>query len=213
MKKIITISREYGSGGRTIGELVAKILGYKFYDKELIDMAAKESGLSPDFIEKTEQNISSGWLYNLLLGASYATNTTGIGITGSSSSLPLADQIFNTQRAVIKKIAKEDNCVIVGRCADYILKNSKDIDQSSLFNVFIYANLDDKLERSTKKYNVPEDKAKELILQIDKRRANHYNTFTDKIWGRRENYDLLINSSVFGIEGCANVIANLAKNN
>lgn len=213
MKKIITISREYGSGGRTIGEQVAKILGYKFYDKELIDMAAKESGLSPDFIEKTEQNISSGWLYNLLLGASYATNTTGIGITGSSSSLPLADQIFNTQRAVIQKIAKEDNCVIVGRCADYILKNSKDIEQSSLFNVFIYANMDDKLERSTKKYNVPEDRAKELILQIDKRRANHYNTFTDKIWGRRENYDLLINSSVFGIEGCANVIANLAKNN
>lgn len=213
MKKIITISREYGSGGRTIGEQVAKILGYKFYDKELIDMAAKESGLSPDFIEKTEQNISSGWLYNLLLGASYATNTTGIGITGSSSSLPLADQIFNTQRAVIQKIAKEDNCVIVGRCADYILKNSKDIEQSSLFNVFIYANMDDKLERSTKKYNVPEDRAKALILQIDKRRANHYNTFTDKIWGRRENYDLLINSSVFGIEGCANVIANLAKNN
>ena len=122
MKSIITISREYGSGGRLIGKKVAESLGYEFFDKEIIDMAAQESGLSPEFIKKTEQNLSSGFLYNLLLGTSYsgtAANTPQ-SINGSQI-LPLADQVFNAERKTILNIAKKGNAVIVGRCADYIL--------------------------------------------------------------------------------------------
>ena len=142
MKRIITISREYGSGGQVIGHLVAKELGYNFYDKELIDLAAQESGLSPDFIEKNEQNLSSAWLYNLLVGTSYAgvsTGTSGHTLATHTPVLPLADQVFNAQRKSILAIAKKSSCVIVGRCADYILSTSDEIDPipSGLFFIAI----------------------------------------------------------------------------
>ena len=141
MKKYITISREYGSGGRLIGKMVAEQLGYAFYDKEIIDMAAEESGLSAEFIKKTEQNLSSGWLYNLLLGTSYAGTTAGgVGQPVGQASLPLADQIFNAERKIILGLTKEP-CVIVGRCADYILSTSDQIDNNDLLNVFIYADI------------------------------------------------------------------------
>ena len=107
MKKIITISREYGSGGRLIGKLVAESLGYDFYDKEIIDMAAQESGLSPDFIKKTEQNLSSGFLYNLLLGSSYSGTANGAPSINGTQMLPLADQVFNAERKVILDLAKK----------------------------------------------------------------------------------------------------------
>ena len=147
MKKYITISREYGSGGRLIGKMVAEQLGYAFYDREIIDMAAQESGLSADFIKQTEQNLSSGWLYNLLLGTSYAgTSSHNIGQPISQAVLPLADQIFNAERKIILGLAKEP-CVIVGRCADYILSTSDQVDNKDLLNVFIYADIEAKLKR------------------------------------------------------------------
>lgn len=211
MKKIITISREYGSGGRTIGKKVAENLGYAFYDKELIDMAAQESGLSPDFIAKTEQNISSGWLYNMMLGSSYAVGTAGSTPGASNHILPLADQIFSAQRKVILKIATEKPCVIVGRCADYILSNSDKIDKKDLFNIFIYADLENRVERVVNEYQIPANDAKKVILQIDKRRANHYNTFTENVWGKRGHYDLLINSAFLGLEKTVKIISEMAK--
>ena len=147
MNKIITISREYGSGGHTIGQKTAEILGIPFYDKEIIDMTAKDSGLSPDFIQKNEQNISSGWLYTLLLGASYATPGTSsrLGMNTQAPAMPLADQVFNAQRRVIIDLAKKGPCVIVGRCSDYILRHCDEINPDNLLNIFIYAPLADKV--------------------------------------------------------------------
>ena len=211
MKKIITISREYGSGGRLIGKLVAESLGYDFYDKEIIDMAAQESGLSPDFIKKTEQNLSSGFLYNLLLGSSYSGTANGASSINGTQMLPLADQVFNAERKVILDLAKKGNCVIVGRCADYILNTSDEIDSKSLLNVFIYGNLEEKLKRIEDLYKEPEQAAKKTIQQIDKRRANHYNTFTEATWGDRKNYDIMINSSTAGIEETARLLSEIAK--
>ncbi len=213
MKKIITISREYGSGGRLIGKLIAESLGYDFYDKEIIDMAAQESGLSPDFIKKTEQNISSSWLYNLLLGSTYSGTANGQAtkVIGTQPVLPLADQVFNAQRKTILNLAKKGSCVIVGRCADFILSTNEEIEKKDLFNVFIYADMEEKLKRIETLYKETESAAKKTITQIDKRRANHYNTFTDNVWGNRQNYDLMINSSVLGIEETANLITQMAK--
>ena len=212
MKKYITISREYGSGGRLIGKMVAEQLGYKFYDREIIDMAAQESGLSADFIKKTEQNLSSGWLYNLLLGTSYAGTTPGgLGQPVGQAALPLADQIFNAERKIILGLTKEP-CVIVGRCADYILSTSDQIDNNELLNVFIYADIEAKLKRIEDIYKETESCAKKTIIQIDKRRANHYNTFTENIWGDRKNYDMMINSTSAGIEATAKWIVEMAKN-
>ncbi len=209
MKKIITISREYGSGGHTIGQLVAKQLDVPFYDKEIIDMSAKDSGLSPEFIKKTEQNLSSGLLYTLLLGASYAS--PGTPGTYTSPNLPLADQVFNAQRRVIIGLAQKGPCVIVGRCSDYILSHAKEIDPADVLNVFIYAPLEDKVKRAVEQKGLSPASAQKDVKLIDKRRANHYNTFTEQTWGERSHYDLLINSSLFGLEKTAEMIASLAK--
>ena len=214
MKNIITISREFGSGGRVIGQIVARELNYDFYDKEIIDLSAKESGLSADFIAKNEQNISSGWLYNLLLGTSYAgvqMGAHGHAHSAQPAALPLADQVFNAQRKTILSLAKKGSCVIVGRCADYVLSTSDQINQDALLDVFIYADLDDKVKRAVECYDVPEKDAKKVIQQLNKRRANHYNTFTEQVWGNRENYDLLVNSSVLGLEETARLIVQFAQ--
>ena len=212
MKKIITISREYGSGGHTIGTYVAKALNIPLYDKEIIDMAAQNSGLSPDFIKKTEQNISSGWLYTLLLGASYAApGTTHIGMNTQNPSVPLADQVFNAQRNVFIELAKKGPCVIVGRCADYILRHCEQINKTDVLNVFIYAPLKDKVKRAIEQKGLDPATAERDVKLIDKRRANHYNTFTERTWGKRDHYDLLINSSLLGLEKTAEMIIEVAK--
>ena len=208
MKKIITISREYGSGGSAIGKLVAEKLGYKYYDKQLIDLAADESGLSPKFIEKSEQSLSSGWLYNMMLGSTYSSN---YATATTPNTLPLVDQIYNAQRTIILKVAKESSCVIVGRCADYILHTSQEFDDNGILNLFVYANPDDRVKRVIEAYKIPEKDAKKTITQVNKRRTNHYNTFTEWTWGAYEHYDMLVNSSFAGIEGTADLIATAAK--
>ncbi len=212
MKKIITISREYCSGGHTIGQLVAQGLGIPFYDKEIIDMSAKDSGLSPEFITKTEQNLSSGWLYTMLLGASYATPGTSNFAAGSTvTSAPLADQVFNAQRKVIIELAKQGPCVIVGRCADYVLKHCEEINKEDILNVFVYAPLEDKVKRAIEQKGLNPASAEKEVKLIDKRRANHYNTFTERTWGNRSHYDVLINSSLLGLEKTAASIVELVK--
>ena len=208
MKKIITISREYGSGGSAIGKLVAEQLGWKYYDKQLIDLAADESGLSPKFIEKSEQSLSSGWLYNMMLGSNYSSN---YATAATPNTLPLVDQIYNAQRTIILKVAKESPCVIVGRCADYILKTREEFNNSEILNIFVYANPEDRIKRAIEAYKIPEKDAKKTITQVNKRRANHYNTFTEWTWGAYEHYDILLNSSYAGIEGTAKLIVEAAK--
>lgn len=210
--KYITISREYGSGGRTIGKLVAQHMGWDFYDSEIIDMAAEQSGLARDFIKKTEQNISSSWLYSMMIGSSYATGTAGTTPGSRNPILPLADQVFNAQRKTILQLIDKGPCVLVGRCADYILATSDKVQKDELLNVFVYAPLDDRVERAVREYNVPQAEARRIVQQIDKRRANHYNTFTENCWGKRNFYELMINSSLLGLEGTAELIAQAAKN-
>ena len=166
-----------------------------------------------DFISKNEQNISSGWLYTLLLGASYASPGTSshIGLNSQPQNIPLADQVFNAQRKVIIDLAKKGPCVIVGRCSDYILRHCEEINRKDILNVFIYAPLAKKVEYAIKhKGHDPQTAEKEVKL-VDKRRANHYNTFTERTWGKRDHYDLLIDSSLAGFEGTAQIIADIAR--
>ncbi len=213
MKKYITISREYGSGGHTIGKLMAEKLGLPFYDKEIIDMTAEKSGFHPNFIKNNEQSLSSTWLYNVFLGTNYTTaNTNGFsaGLTGPGN-LPLVDQVFNAQREVIISLAKKGPCVIVGRCSDYILRHCEEINKDDLLNIFVYAPMPMKIERSVKYKGLDPSNAEKEIRLIDKRRANHYNMFTERTWGKRDHYDILVDSSLLGVEKTAEVLADIAS--
>lgn len=203
MKKIITIGRELGSGGRTIGKMVANRLGVPYYDRELIDKAAESSGLTTQYIESSEQRITNSFLYNLAMGTSYGY---GILQNANRQTLPLSEQIYEAQREVITKFANQGRCVIVGRCADQILAEREDV-----FRVFIYADMDKRVQRGIQEYGMAKQTARKEIEKSDKERGRHYNIFTDKTWGDRHNYDLLLNSSKLDYENCAKIICNLAE--
>ena len=192
---IITISREFGSGGRKIGEEIAKRLDLKYFDKEIIDKAAKDSGLSPDFIEKEEQTFSNSILFNL------ATSGGQFGVGGTS----MVDKIFVAESKAIKEFAEHGGCVIVGRCADYVLK-----DKDS-FNVFIYANEAFKTNRIVNEYGLDRTSALKTLKSRDKTRSRHYNYYCDRVWGDRKNYHLMVNSSAFGLDGSVDLIIECAK--
>lgn len=192
---IITISREFGSGGRKIGEEVAKQLGINYYDKAIIDTAAQASGLSPEFIEKEEQTFSNSILFNL------ATSGGQFGVGGTS----LVDRIYVSESKAIKDFAEKGPCVIVGRCADYVLREQR------CFNVFVYADEEFKTNRVMKEHNVDKKQAIKMIKARDKTRARHYNYYCDRLWGERKNYHLLVNSSAFGIEKSVQMIIDSAK--
>lgn len=212
MKKIITIGREFCSGGNLIGKMIAEKLGYAFYDKEIIDQAAQNSGLSADFISKNDQKLPSAWFYSILMGATYAAPGTNSATTGiGTGALPLPDQIFNAQREAIIELAKKGPCVIVGRCADYILRHCEEINRDEMLNVFIYANMEDKVKRAVEQKKLDEKNAERDIKVIDKSRANHYNTFTQRTWGNRSHYDILINSSTLGLEKSADLLVQMIK--
>lgn len=184
---VITISREYGSGGRYIGKLVAEQLGIKLYDKEIITKLSEQTGLSTEYIKTHEQksslldNMNNGYYYNL--------NNN--------------DELFIKESELIKEISKEP-CVIIGRCADYILKDEKNITK-----IFIYNNMKNKIKRATKYYKLDKNKAEKEINKINKLRSNHYKHYTGKIWNDPENYDLCINSDTLGVEETANLICKI----
>ena len=194
-KIIITISREFGSGGHAIGQEVANRLGIEYYDQKIIDEAAKISGFSENFIQRTENNVGS-FLYNIAMSTAYGT-----GFYGSAKDLLSLDtQVFLAQQDAIHKLAK-NSCVIVGRCADYVLKN-----EENLLRCFIYAPLKYRVQRAIEEYGIERFEAQRTVQQIDKKRKNRYNAYTDRIWGSRENYDLMINSANFKIDGACNLI-------
>lgn len=199
--KLITISRQYGSGGREIGEKLARRLEIPFYDKKLITRAAKESGFSESAFENAEKKAGNSLLYSIAMGMN-AYGNHDIGFT----HLSLDDQIYLAQSNVIRKIAKEGPGVIVGRCADYILR-----DYSNVIHVFIWADMAYRKERAIKLYNLPEQKAEENILKIDKARANYYNYHASEKWGKAENYHLSIRSDTVGIDNAANLIVDYLK--
>ncbi len=193
-KRIITISREFGSGGRFIGENVAKQLKIAYYDKDLINHIAEESGLSPEYIKENAELSPKKGLF------AYAF--TGRDITGKS----VEDMVYEAQRKVILQIAEKESCVIIGRNADFVLK-----DRADVLNVFIHGNMPEKVQRICKLYNVTEDEAVKLIADTDKRRRTNYNFYTEQKWGAASNYTLCLNSSVLGYDMCEKIIMECAK--
>lgn len=196
MNRIITISRQYGSGGREIGAKLAQKLGIPFYDNELITRAAKESGFSEKVFENAEKKATNSLLYSIAMGMS-AYGNQDIGFT----QLSLDDQLFIVQSNVIRKIAQEGPCVIVGRCADYVLK-----DHVNAVNIFVWADMEFRKHRAISQYGLKENKPEEAIQKTDKGRANYYNYHTDRKWGRADYYHLSIKSDYIGIDNCIDCI-------
>ena len=199
MKKLVTISREYGSGGRKIGKLLAEKLGVPFYDKEVIDKAVEESGFSRELIETAELKAKSSFAYNL---ASALNLSEGIG----ASPLSVNEKLFLAQFDVIKEISENNEGVIVGRCADYILK-----DMPGVTNVFIHAETEDRLKRAVEEYGDNPEKIAHTAATIDKARQNYYNYHTCQKWGDYRNYNLSINSSYITEEEAASLIAEYVE--
>lgn len=202
-KKIITISREYGSGGREVGLTVAKKLGMEFYDKELIEAAAKEIGFPVDIIADREQRLTNSLLYNFAMGTLY-----GISYPKEPkiTELPLTEQIYQAQKKAIEEAAKRGPCIFIGRCADYILKSRPDV-----LRVFIYADRDIRKRRAIEEYGEIEEYIDEFMYQTDKRRRIHYENYTNQKWGSRENYDLMLNSGDLGLEKCVELLCEAVK--
>ncbi|MEG0614702.1 MAG: cytidylate kinase-like family protein [Oscillospiraceae bacterium] len=182
IKSIITIGRQYGSGGRAIGKKLADDYGIPFYDNKLLEVAAKDSGISKEFFESNDEKPVNSLLYIL-------SNTY------SDDNLPFNHKIFLAQFEAVKKIAEEGPCVFVGRCADYALR-----DYENCVNLFVHASMESRIERSVRIDGIPEKKAEDIILKIDKQRASYYNFYTCQKWGRAENYDLSFDSSILGID-------------
>ena len=186
---VITIARQYGSGGREIGERVAELLGMKSYDKELITMAAQKSGLNANVAHHADEKATNSLLYTLAMGSG-AFNAANF-----SMDIPINDKLFITQSDIIKGLVEENDCVVIGRCGDYVLRN-----YDNRLSIFI-----------CEINNVTENEAKEMIKKTDKRRINYYNFYTGRKWGAFENYHLSINSSILGIEKTAQTIAAMAR--
>ena len=200
-KYVIAISREYGSGGRHIGELLAKELGVPFYDKEIIHMSAEKSGMSAGFIEKSDESIPNAFLHNLKYSAYTSYDSIALYDT------PVTDKVFLAQSAVLKELASEGNCVIVGRCADYVLR-----DEPGLVTIFIRGAFEDRVRFAVEHYNLPPQKAMDRVKRIDKSRTNYYKYYTSRQWGNINNFDLIINTSFTGIEGAVEIIKTMMKN-
>lgn len=190
MKYVITVGREYGSGGRFIAKKLAEKLGIAFYDDELLTKAAQESGISENVFKNFDEKKDG------LFAA-------GLGFY--SYDLSLSQRVFLAQFDAIKSIAEEESCVIVGRCADYVLQNHE-----NLISIFICAPMDEKIERVVTYYGVDRAKAESVITKKDKKRKSYYNFYTDRTWGKSSNYDLCINSKI-GIEGCVEAILVYVK--
>ena len=192
---VITIGREFGSGGRQVGERLANELGFAFYDKSLIHLAVTKSGLDPATIEKAEEEATSKFLFNLAIGGYAAAGVF------SKVNVPISDQVFFAQSKAIEELASHGSCVIIGRCANYILRNLPE-----LARVFVYGETEDKLRRIVEEYGVPQEEAKTTMAKMDKGRANYYEHYTDEKWGSVKSYDLAINTSFTGIDGAVKVI-------
>ena len=197
-KKIITISREFGSGGRTIGHKVAEALGIPFYDKELVDQVALESGFAPKFVEEHGEHSPGRSIF------SYAFAPQGV--PGIMNGLSTADFLWNIQCSVILQLAEQGPCVIVGRNADYILKDRKDV-----LHVYIHADDDFRKDRIVRLYGESEKSPAARLAEKDKRRKANYQHYTGRTWGTAQNYDICLKSSDIGIENCVKIIVDLAN--
>lgn len=198
-KKIITISREFGSGGRFIGEEVAKKLGIAYYDKNIISQIAEQSGLSPEYIQESAELSPKKGMFGKGL-FSYAFS--GRDLTGKS----VEDFVYEVQRKVILDLAEKEPCVIIGRNADFILRDREDV-----LNVFIHGNVKEKVQRICQIYHVTETEALKMMEDIDKRRMTNYNFYTEQKWGKASNYTLCLNSSQIEYDTCEKLIMECAE--
>ena len=199
---VITIARQYGSGGREIGEKVAEALGIPLYDKEIITDAASKGDLNTDIIKNADESAANSLLYTLAMGSNIAGTTMHFGY-----KMPINDRLFILQSELIKEYAQKGSCVIIGRCGDYVLRDTKDV-----LRIFIYGDLENRKARIAERH--PEIKSSQIVDVInktDKRRASYYNFYTGNKWGKYDNYDMAINSSTLGIDGTAAIIVASAK--
>jgi cytidylate kinase len=197
---IITIARQYGSGGSDVGKKVAEILGIKAYDKELIALAAEKSGYHPEMLKKADERAAGSLLYSLAVGASMAG-----GIAGHYD-IPINDKLFLVQNDIIKELAEKEQCVIIGRCGDYALRNFE-----NKLCFFIHADFDFRKNRVAEAKGVSEKEAEALINKEDKYRANYYNFYTSHKWGASERYAATFNTADLGVDGVAEMIANMVR--
>lgn len=198
---IITIGRQFGSAGREIGRVVAKHLDIKLYDKEMLNRAAQESGLCKELFETHDEKPTNSFLYSLVM------DTYSLGYSsGSYTDMPINHKVFLAQFDAIKKIADEGPCILVGRCADYALE-----EYDNVLSIFIHADLDARVRRIARIYDLTDEKAKELIVKTDKKRSSYYNYYSNKRWGDVNSYDMCLNSSMLGIEGTAEAIEKLVE--
>lgn len=195
--KIYTIGREFGSGGREVGEKLAAKLGIKLYDKELLQQAAKDSGFCEEIFENHDEKPTNSFLYSLVMDT--------YSVSGYSAApfldMPLNHKVFLAQFETIKKIAEKDSCVIVGRCADYALSDNPDC-----INVFIHADMDIRIKNVSKNLNITENKARDIINKTDKQRASYYNYYTSKKWGDSKSYNLSLDAGKLGTDNCVEMI-------
>ena len=198
---VITIGRQCGSGGRMIGQKIAERLGIKCYDKELLNLASKNSGLCKELFESHDEKPTSSFLYSLVM------DTYSLGYTTSAyTDMPINHKIFLAQFDTIKKLADEESCVIIGRCADYALA-----DYPNVLTVFITGNEEEKIKRLAEINKIDPQKAREMMIKTDKRRSSYYNYYSSKKWGDAQSYDLCINSTVVGVENAVEIILDCAK--
>ena len=197
-KKIVTISRQYGSGGRYIGKKLSEKLGIPCYDEKLIDMVAKESGFAQDFVAEKGERMTGSLLFNIASSLSYANNVF------SGNGVSLQDEIYFIQNKIIKDLAEKGSCVIVGRCADYALE-----DFDNCISVYVHAPFEDRIKRIENEYGIPNGKSKEMLMKKDKQRSSYYNYYSSNKWGDAKSYDLCLNSSYLGIDGSVDLIKKI----
>ncbi len=201
MNTIITIGRQFGSGGKEIGKKLSERLGIPFYDEEIVSMVAEEGGMHPDIVREAEERATDSFLYSLI---------TGGGLRGVSDvmhyEMPINDKVFVQQSKKIKELAANGSAIFVGRCADYVLE-----DCGNLLRVFIYADMDTKMKRISEIYELTPNKAKDMIVKKEKTRKTFYNYYTDRSWGNPASYDLCINTGRIGIGGAVDMIAKYVE--
>ncbi len=201
MGYVINIGRQLGSGGRAVGQLLAEDLNFKYFDKELVQLASQESGLGKEFFERADEKARFNFLGNFWAGFSSLVTDNPSG-----SNLLQNDSLFQIQSDVIRQQAEQHSCIFIGRCADYVLR-----DNPLCLNIFLTANMSDRIQRVAEGEQISAEKAREFIEQMDKKRAAYYNYYSNKVWGAAASYHLCLNSSVLGIEGTMEYIKDFAK--
>ena len=200
---IVTIARQYGSGGHAVGKLVADNFGMAYHDKSLIEKSAQKLGVSEEMLQSADEKATPSFLYSIATG-NY--DVYPLSINFAPYEMPINDKLFNLQADIIKEEAKKGSTVFVGRCADYILNNNPRV-----IKVYIYADINERAKRIAKKEGISEGDARVLIYKTDKRRANYYNYYTSLKWGKNDNYNLMIDTGALGVEGAAKVISEYIK--